>query len=105
MKRLAGEVAKMPREVWPLVAAHWSNPKSFLGMAGHLEALPLNAQQMCDAPPLDGIPVIVLTSGRSTSSAPEGVSTKVRHIVAGNSGHWIHLDEPELVVQAVRELM
>src|SRR5262249_21166597 len=33
MKRLAGEVGKMPREVWPLVAAHWSLPKSFLSMA------------------------------------------------------------------------
>ena len=31
MKRLAGEVGKMPRELWPVVAQHWSNPKSLFG--------------------------------------------------------------------------
>jgi len=63
--------------------------------------LPESAREMYGAPPLD-IPAIVLTPGRST--APERVSTNLRRIVAPNSGHWIHLDEPELVVQAVREL-
>jgi pimeloyl-ACP methyl ester carboxylesterase len=70
-------------------------------MAAHFETLPGNAQEMYGAPPLD-IPAIVLTPARS--AAPERVSSNLRHIVAGNSGHWIHLDEPELVVQAVREL-
>lgn len=97
MKRLAGEVGKMPREVWPLVAAHWSNPKSFLGMAAHLETLADNALEISGAPPLD-IPTIVLTRGQS--AAPERVSANMRHIVAENSGHWIHLDQPELIVQA-----
>jgi pimeloyl-ACP methyl ester carboxylesterase len=105
MKRLAGEVGKMPREVWPMVAAHWSTPKSFLGMAAHLEALPESARELCGAPPLDGIPTVVLSSGRSQAQAPEGWSTDMRHIVAEKSGHWIHLDQPELVVQAVRDLI
>ena len=87
-----------------MVAAHWSTPKSFLGMAAHLEALPESAQALCGAPPLEGIPVIVLTSGRTAAPAPEGLSTNTRHIVAEKSGHWIHLDQPELVVEAVREL-
>ena len=101
MKRLAGEVGKMPRELWPMVAAHWSNPKSFLGMAAHFETLPENAQEICAAPPLE-IPAIVLTPAQS--APPERVSANMRHIVAENSGHWIHLDEPELVAQAVRDL-
>jgi pimeloyl-ACP methyl ester carboxylesterase len=103
MKRLAGEVGKMPPEVWPMVAAHWSTPKSFLGMAAHLEALPESAQALCGAAPLDGIPMVVLSSGRSP--APEGWSTDMRLIVAEKSGHWIHLDQPELVVEAVRDLV
>jgi pimeloyl-ACP methyl ester carboxylesterase len=105
MKRLAGEVGKMPPEIWPMVAAHWSTPKSFMGMAAHLEALPATAQQISGAPPLDGIPMIVLLSGRSSAPAPEGWSTDMRHIVAEKSGHWIHLDQPELVVEAVRDLI
>ncbi len=88
-----------------MVAAHWSTPKSFLGMAAHLEALPDSAQELSGAPPLDGIPMIVLSSGRSSAPAPEGWSTDMRHIVAEKSGHWIHLDQPDLVVQAVRDLI
>ena len=84
MGRLAGEVAKMPRELWPLVAAHWSNPKSFLAMAEQLEALPECCSEMCDAPALDGIPITILTAKDA------------------GSGHWIHLDKPQLVVDAVR---
>jgi pimeloyl-ACP methyl ester carboxylesterase len=104
IKRLAGEVGKMPPEVWPMVAAHWSAPKSFLGMAAHFEALPESAQELSGKAPLQGIPMIVLSSGRSTTPAPEGWSTEMRHIVAEKSGHWIHLDQPELVVEAVRSL-
>jgi pimeloyl-ACP methyl ester carboxylesterase len=31
--RLVGEVRKIPRELWPLVAAHWSEERAFLTMA------------------------------------------------------------------------
>ena len=33
------------------------------------------------------------------------LSTRGQHIVAERGGHWIPLDEPELVVQAVREVV
>ena len=49
--------------------------------------------------------MIAITSGREGKPAPEGFARGVRHVVAANSGHWIHLDEPELVVDAVRELI
>ena len=98
MKRLAGEVAKMPRELWPMVVEHWSAPKSFLTMAAQLEALPQCAKEMSDARSPEEIPVIVLTSGESSPLA-------ARHVIAKGSGHWIHLDEPELVVAAVRDLV
>jgi hypothetical protein len=33
----------------------------------------------------------------------QGLSTDVTHIVAEKSGHWIQLDEPDVVVNAIRE--
>ena len=95
----------MPRELWPMIAAHWSRPKSFLGMAAHFEGLPESAQDLCGAAPLEGIPMIALLSGRSEAPPPAGWSTDMRHLVAEKSGHWIHLDQPELVVKAVRDLI
>jgi len=55
-----------------------------------------------DSPPLDGIPIIVLTPAGAPALNFEGAN--VRHIVAERSGHWIHLDRPELVVEAVRTI-
>ncbi len=102
MKRIAGEVGKMPREVWPMVAEHWSQPKSFLGMAAHFEGLPECAREVFESPPLEEIPVIIITP--AGAPALTSVGRNVQHIVAEKSGHWIHLDQPELVVEAVRTL-
>jgi pimeloyl-ACP methyl ester carboxylesterase len=33
------------------------------------------------------------------------LSSRGRHLVATKSSHWIHLDEPELVVTTIREVM
>ena len=32
------------------------------------------------------------------------LSTQGRHIVASNSGHWIPLDQPELVISVIRDV-
>lgn len=103
MRRIGGEVAKMPRETWPLIAALWSEPKSFLAMAAHFEALPEAARETLAAPPLEGIPIIALTP--QGAALPLGPGADVRHVVARKSGHWIHLYEPELVIDAVQRLI
>jgi pimeloyl-ACP methyl ester carboxylesterase len=95
--RLTGEVRKLPKELWPMVCAHWSLPKSFRAMAGYLEALPANAASV-QIPA--AIPTIVLTPPNPNCEIPEGAI----HRIAPNSGHWIQLDEPDLVVQAIRDL-
>jgi pimeloyl-ACP methyl ester carboxylesterase len=111
ISRLVGEVSKMPTETWPMVRAHWCQPKSFLGLAAYLESLPASAAE-ADAlvEPAD-LPVIVLSAANST---PEQLkerealahrSPRGKHILAAKSGHWIQLDEPELVVQAIREIV
>jgi pimeloyl-ACP methyl ester carboxylesterase len=111
ISRLVGEVSKMPPETWPMVRAHWCQAKSFQGLAAYLESLPASAA-VADALMKPGnLPVIVLSAANST---PEQLkerealarrSSQGRHIVAAKSGHWIQLDEPELVVEAVREMV
>jgi pimeloyl-ACP methyl ester carboxylesterase len=109
MERLVGEVRKMPQELWPAIISHWCHPKSLASMGRHLAELPAGIASVIDAEPLRDVPVIVLTGATSgTKWRPgeiTGISTETTHIVAGNSGHWIQLDEPELVVDAVRELV
>jgi pimeloyl-ACP methyl ester carboxylesterase len=111
ISRLVGEVRKMPPETWPMVRAHWCLPKSFVGMAGYLEALPTSAAQAVALGEPAPIPIIVLSAGNTPPQLLEerdqmaDRSPRGRHIIARKSGHWIQLDEPELVVEAIREMV
>jgi len=111
ISRLVGEVSKMPPETWPMVRAHWCQTKSFLGLAGYLESLPASAAEADVLAEPGDLLVIVLSAAHST---PEQLkergalarrSPRGKHIIAAKSGHWIQLDEPELVVQAIREMI
>ena len=111
ISRLVGEVRKMPPEIWPMVGAHWCLAKSFVGMAEYLEALPASAAQAAALGEPAAIPVIVLSAGDAPPQLlkeRDGMvhrSPRGRHIIARKSGHWIQLDEPELVVESIREMV
>lgn len=111
ISRLVREVQKMPRETWPMVQAHWCQPKSFLAMANYLESLPASASEAfaCGHLPAH-IQVTILSASNSSATqlaerdAIAHHSLHGKHVIASKSGHWIHFDEPELVIQAVRDV-
>ena len=111
ISRLVREVQKMPSETWPIVQAHWCQPKSFLTMANYLESLPTSASQASalGQPPAH-IPITIISASNSTAvqlaerDALARHSLRGKHIIATKSGHWVHFDEPELVLQAIREM-
>lgn len=111
LSRLVGEVQKMPAEVWPIVQAHWCQPKCFIAMAQYLESLPASAGQAAQLANLPPIPISILSAGNSTAEqiaereemARRSVHGK--HIVVAGSGHWIHLDQPAIVINAIREMV
>jgi pimeloyl-ACP methyl ester carboxylesterase len=106
--RIKGEVGKMPREVWPIVGAHWSRPSFYAGMASHVRAVPDTVREMQNADPIAEIPILLLTPATSVPINDAGLSAigdNVRQIIAPASAHWIHLDEPDLVIDAIRDLM
>ncbi|MGB6134370.1 MAG: alpha/beta hydrolase [Acidobacteriaceae bacterium] len=108
LKRVTEEVGKMPREIWPVIAAHWSRPGYYAGMQRHVEAVPETVREMQDADPIRDIPVLVLTPGKSTALSEkclDKIGDNVRQVIATESAHWIHLDEPELVIDSIREMV
>jgi pimeloyl-ACP methyl ester carboxylesterase len=108
LRRIKGEVGKMPREVWPIVAAHWSRPGYYAGMASHVQAVPDTVREMLDAEPICGIPVLLLTPGTSVPLCEEGlrsIGDNVQQVIASESAHWIHLDEPDLVIDSIRDMV
>jgi pimeloyl-ACP methyl ester carboxylesterase len=108
LDRITCEVGKMPREVWPIVAAHWSTPKFYRGLAAHVRAVPATVREMHDTPPIESIPILLLTPGTAcplSVDALHRIGPTTRQIIAEKSGHWVHLDEPNLVLEAVRSVV
>jgi len=111
VRRIAGEIRKLPREAWPIVRAFWSLPKSFLSLGQHVEALPVSAAQAAAAGGLGNLPLMVLSGNHhSMERVAEqkdlaGLSTRGKHLMVKESEHWIHLDQPELVAWAIREVL
>lgn len=108
LKRVTEEVGKMPREVWPVIAAHWSRPDYYIGMQRYVTAVPDTVAEMQNAEPIRDIPVVVLTPGKSTplsDTCLAKIGNNVRQVIAADSAHWIHLDEPELVIDSIHEMM
>lgn len=105
--RLVGEVKKLPAELWPVVAQHWSQPKSFIAMANSLESLPFSATQLDETRTLGDLPVAVLSSSLSTPAALQEhareakLSTRGSYQILQGAGHWLQLDAPEAVCAAV----
>jgi pimeloyl-ACP methyl ester carboxylesterase len=100
----------MPPETWPMVRAHWCQAKSFQGLGNYFESLPASSAEADALVEPGDLPVIALSAANATAEqlkerdALARRSPHSQHIIAAKSGHWIQLDEPELVVQAIREM-
>jgi pimeloyl-ACP methyl ester carboxylesterase len=108
LERITCEVGKMPRAVWPIVASHWASPKYYRGLAAHLEAVTATVTEMQTAETVQGMPVVLLTP---ISAEPlskdrlQRIGPEVLQVIAEKSGHWVHLDEPELVLETIRNMV
>lgn len=111
--RIVGEVGKMPPGVWPGARAHWSRPRSFLTLERYLAGLPESARQvqraLAQAPPWP-FPLVVLSAGSNAAEAARhrelaNRSTHGRAVVVGGVGHWVQLDAPSAVVDAIERVV
>jgi pimeloyl-ACP methyl ester carboxylesterase len=110
-ERLTGEVRKLPRELWPVMAKHWSEARCFEAMAESLEKLPVSVRQLHEGLSLGDLPVIVLSAGSAGAIAVKEhqhdaqLSTRGERVVVPDAGHWLQLDAPDAVVDAVRRMV
>ena len=108
LTRIKTEVGKMPRKVWPAVAAHWSRPGFYAGIRSHIVSIPATVTEMDAVPPIHEIPVTVLTPGNAAPLSQEQlnrIGDSIHQVIARESEHWIHLDEPDLVIDSIRAMV
>ena len=103
--RLNTEIGKMPPQVRPAIAAHWSAPRFYRGLYAHLSAVSGTVTEMLNVEPIRDMPVVVVTPRDATPADMQPYGSRGRQIIAAESQHWVHLDEPELVVRTILEMV
>ena len=104
---------KLPPEVRGVLREMWTQPKFFEALGSQIETICESATAVMSAgpPDYDDLPLMVISSARSTErrlqadSALARRSTRGRHILAAESGHWVPLDAPQVVVDAITAMI
>jgi len=106
-------IEKLPPEVRPVLAQFWTKPRFFEALGSQIESISISAAQVLEAT-ADGFGDLPLVTISSTNPGEyrlrqqdrlAQLSTRGRHLMASNSGHWIPLDQPAVVIDAVKEML
>ncbi len=104
-------IEKMPHELLPALRASWCRPQPYETIIRQVECLSQSAAQVAAAGGHGEIPLIVLSASNPSQDRQRvqkiaaGLSANGRHMVASDSGHWINIDQPALVIEAIREVI
>jgi pimeloyl-ACP methyl ester carboxylesterase len=106
-------VRKLPRELRPALAQFWSKPHYFEALGSQIASVCVSAGQVLEATAggYGDLPLITISSTdpgayrlRQQDSMAT-LSTRGRHVMASESGHWIPLDQPEVVIDAIKDVV
>jgi pimeloyl-ACP methyl ester carboxylesterase len=87
----------------------WVQPKFSKTIASQLQQLPASAAQVAAAGNLEGMNVTVISAAntpaerRTEQIATTRLSSRGKHLTAARGGHWVIEDDPDIVLQAIRE--
>jgi pimeloyl-ACP methyl ester carboxylesterase len=102
-------VWKLPPEARHVLRQMWTQPKFFDALGSQIETICQSAAEVIRSGPesYDAVPLIVISSARSderrlrADAALAQRSTRGRHVLAPDSGHWVPLDAPQVVIDSI----
>jgi pimeloyl-ACP methyl ester carboxylesterase len=103
---------KLPPEARRPLRQFWTRAAFYEALGSQIGSIATSAEETLAAAP-DGygdLPLVTISASNPTDHerrAQEEVvslTSRARHVIARNSGHWIPLDEPATVIEAVREV-
>lgn len=101
----------LPSSERAMAPVFWVQPKFTETIASQLENLPRSAAQVAAADDLKEVPMTVISAAntparrRTEHIATAQLSSCGKHLTATQSGHWVVMDEPDVVLQAIREMI
>lgn len=103
---------KLPPEARRPLRRFWTRPKFYEALGSQIATISQSARETLDAA-RDGygdVPLVTISMTdpgdhrRRHQDALARLSTRGRHVVASHSGHWVPLDEPDLIVSEIRTI-
>jgi pimeloyl-ACP methyl ester carboxylesterase len=103
---------KLPKELRGVARRMWTQPRFFEALGSQIASISASAAELPIDQAFDDLPLTVISG--ETNSDPGQLSRQARlasrsgrgrHVVASGSGHWIPLDRPDVIVEAIRGVM
>jgi pimeloyl-ACP methyl ester carboxylesterase len=106
-------VWKLPPETRRLVEHAWTRPQFFEALGSQIGSICDSAAEvLVETPPDFGdLPIVVMTGAGATDARKRAdaalarMSTRGRHVIVPESGHWIPLDAPDAVASAIVDMV
>jgi pimeloyl-ACP methyl ester carboxylesterase len=101
----------LPPSERSMAPVFWVQPKFTDTIASQLENLPSSAAQVAAAEDLKDVAITIISAANTPAKrkaehiATAETSSCGKHLTATRSGHWVVTDEPEVVLQAIREVI
>jgi pimeloyl-ACP methyl ester carboxylesterase len=104
---------RLPEEARKPVRQFWTQEKFYAALGSQIEMISVSAAETLDesVKGYGDLPLVTISSTNPgdyrirQQDALARLSTRGRHLVASNSGHWIPLDQPSVVIDAILETL
>lgn len=110
--RILAPVDKMPSDLRPALYRMWTRAKFFEALASQIGSVSASAAQVAAAERgYHDLPLVTISAGNAGDARLAEqerlvrLSSRGRHLVARESGHWIPLDQPAVIVDAIRDVV
>ena len=104
---------KLPPETRKPLRQFWTQEKFFAALGSQIASISVSAAETLAASGngYGDLPLITISSTDPgdyrlrQQDALAGLSRRGRHLIASNSSHWIPLDQPQAVIDAIRDVL
>jgi pimeloyl-ACP methyl ester carboxylesterase len=104
---------KLPPEARGVLKQMWTQPRFFEALGSQIETICESAAEVLRAlrEGLSDLPLVVISSASASphrlhaDAALARLSTRGRHVLASDSGHWIPLDAPRAVIDVITSMV
>ncbi|MBI3049896.1 MAG: alpha/beta hydrolase [Acidobacteria bacterium] len=112
-EEILAPIGKLPPDARAVLRRMWTEPRFFEALGSQIASVCESAAQVARAAPehYGDLPLVVLTSAGAgerrmhADAALAQRSSRGRHIIVHESGHWLPLDAPQAVAEAIANVV